>query len=150
MSADLPPSLTEICAGFHELDGQDRLLYLLEFADDLPKLPSEYLDHPELLERVEECQSPVFLVTEVDAPNEKFNLIASAPLEAPTTRGFASILVHGLGPLTPAEVLAVPIDFPQELGLTQLVTPLRLRGMTFMLARIQRQVREKLAAAAAH
>lgn len=146
MTAELAPSLAEIREGFLELDGQDRLLYLLEFSDELPELPTEYRDHPELLERVEECQSPVFLVTEVDAKSNEFRLAASAPPEAPTTRGFASILVQGLSPLTPAEVLEVPMDFPQELGLAQLVSPLRLRGMTFMLARIQRQVREKLAA----
>lgn len=143
----LAPSLAEIREGFLELEGQDRLLYLLEFSDELPELPAEYRDHPELLERVEECQSPVFLISEVDAARDYFRLVASAPAESPTTRGFASILVQGLAPLTPREVLAVPADFPQELGLTQLVSPLRMRGMSFMLARIQRQVREKLAAA---
>lgn len=143
----LAPSLAEIRDGFLELEGQDRLLYLLEFSDELPELPAEYQDHPELLERVEECQSPVFLISEVDAAADHFRLVASAPAESPTTRGFASILVHGLAPLTPREVLEVPVDFPQELGLTQLVSPLRMRGMTFMLARIQRQVREKLALA---
>lgn len=141
---ELAPSLAEIRDGFAELEGQDRLLYLLEFADELPELPSEYKQHPELLERVEECQSPVFLVAEVDSARNHFRLVASAPAESPTTRGFASILVQGLAPLTPKEVLDVPIDFPEELGLTRLVSPLRMRGMTFMLARIQRQVREKL------
>lgn len=144
---ELAPSLADIRDGFLELEGQDRLLYLLEFSDGLPPLPTEYQDHPELLERVEECQSPVFLISEVDAATHHFRLVASAPPESPTTRGFASILVQGLAPLTPEEVLEVPADFPQELGLTKLVSPLRLHGMTFMLARIKRQVREKLAAA---
>ena len=42
--------------------------------------------------------------------------------------------------------LAVADDFPQGLGLTEAVSPLRIRGMTAMLARIKRQVREKIAA----
>jgi len=73
-------------------------------------------------------------------------LHATAPREAPTTRGFASILVQGLSGLTPAEVLAVPADFPQMLGLDAAVSPLRLRGMSGMLARTKRQVAEKTAA----
>ena len=68
---------------------------------------------------------------------------ATAPAESPTTRGFASILVQGLSGLSVDDVLAVPADFAFDLGLTSAVSPLRLRGMTGMLGRIQRQVREK-------
>jgi cysteine desulfuration protein SufE len=40
----------------------------------------------------------------------------------------------------------VPDDFPGMLGLTEAVSMLRIRGMTGMLARIKRQVRERIAA----
>jgi cysteine desulfuration protein SufE len=40
----------------------------------------------------------------------------------------------------------VPDDYPQTLGLTQAVSPLRIRGMSALLGRAKRQVREKLAA----
>jgi cysteine desulfuration protein SufE len=43
-------------------------------------------------------------------------------------------------------VLAVPDDYPNTIGLTEAVSPLRIRGMTGMLARTKRQIREKLAA----
>ena len=39
-------------------------------------------------------------------------------------------------------VLAVPEDFYATLGLANVVSPLRLRGLSAMLARIKRQVRE--------
>ncbi|PJI52519.1 cysteine desulfuration protein SufE, partial [Methylobacterium radiotolerans] len=68
-------------------------------------------------------------------------LFFSAPPEAPTTRGFASVLHEGLDGLTAAEILAVPDDMPEELGLTRLVSPLRMRGMAAMLGRIKRKVR---------
>ena len=74
------------------------------------------------------------------------HLFATAPKEAPTTRGFASILAQGLAGLTADEVLAVPDDYPQDLGLTEAVSPLRIRGMTALLGRAKRQIREKLAA----
>jgi len=141
----LPEQLAEIRDDFLGLEVKERLQLLLEFSNELPGLPERYADHPDLFERVEECQSPVFIFVEVDDANI-VHLFAMAPKEAPTTRGFASILAQGLAGLTADEVLAVADDFPQGLGLTEAVSPLRIRGMTAMLARIKRQVREKIAA----
>ncbi|WP_431247613.1 SufE family protein [Leifsonia xyli] len=142
---ELTGALAEIRDDFQALEQNDRLQLLLEFSDELPELPERYRDHPDLLERVEECQAPVFIFVEVDA-DSIVHLYATAPQEAPTTRGFASILVQGLAGLTADEVLAVPDEFPQTLGLAQAVSPLRLRGMSALLGRAKRQVREKLAA----
>ena len=145
MSGVLPAKLAEIREDFHELEIRDRLQLLLEFSNELPDLPERYADHPDLLERVEECQSPVFMFVEVD-DQDIVHLFVTAPKEAPTTRGFASILVQGLEGLSVAEVLEVPDDFPQDLGLTEAVSPLRVRGMTALLGRAKRQIREKTAA----
>ena len=142
---ELTGALAEIRDDFQALEQNDRLQLLLEFSDELPELPERYRDHPDLLERVEECQAPVFIFVEVDG-DDIVHLFATAPREAPTTRGFASILVQGLAGLTADEVLAVPDDYPQTLGLTQAVSPLRLRGMSALLGRAKRQIREKLAA----
>jgi cysteine desulfuration protein SufE len=141
----LTGTLAEIRDDFQALEQNDRLQLLLEFSDELPELPERYRDHPDLLERVEECQAPVFIFVEVDDANI-VHLYATAPKEAPTTRGFASILVQGLAGLTADEVLAVPDDFPDTLGLTQAVSPLRIRGMSALLGRTKRQVRAKVAA----
>ena len=148
MTEALPEQLAEIRDDFLGLEVKERLQLLLEFSNELPGLPERYADHPDLFERVEECQSPVFIFVEVD-DHRVVHLFAMAPKEAPTTRGFASILAQGLAGLTADEVLEVPDDFPQGLGLTEAVSPLRIRGMTAMLARIKRQVREKLAAGTA-
>jgi cysteine desulfuration protein SufE len=142
---ELPAALAEIRTDFRELGIKDRLQLLLEFSNELPELPEHYRDHPDLMERVEECQSPVFIFVEVDDA-QIVHLWATAPKEAPTTRGFASILVQGLAGLTVDEVLAVPDDYPSDLGLTEAVSPLRIRGMTALLGRTKRQIREKLAA----
>lgn len=68
-------------------------------------------------------------------------LYFSAPREAPTTRGFASILHQGLDGAPAAAILDVPADFYYDLGLGSVVSPLRLRGMAGMLGRIKNQVR---------
>lgn len=138
---ELPPSLAAIREDFLALSVPDRLQLLLEFSDNLPTVPEELID-PEAWERVEECQSPVFISVQAD-PTEVV-VHAQAPEEAPTTRGFASILVQGLHGMNPDQVLAVPADFPLQLGLQNAVSMLRLRGMSGMLWRIKRQVEEAL------
>jgi cysteine desulfuration protein SufE len=134
-------SVSTLIQDFNDLEIQDRLNLLLEFSENLPELPQRYQDHPDLLERVEECQSPIYLFVEVN--EQKVNLFFSAPPEAPTTRGFASILHSVIDGLSVKETLAVDDDFPAKIGLSDAVSPLRMRGMRGMLARIKRQVSEK-------
>jgi cysteine desulfuration protein SufE len=135
----MPAPLAEVVSDFAEVQGQDKLRLLLEFANELPPLPADLQEAA--MEPVPECQSPVFL--HVDASDlGRVRLHFSAPPEAPTTRGFASILSAGLDEQPAIDILAVPEDFYTELGLAELVSPLRLRGMSGMLARIKRRLRE--------
>jgi cysteine desulfuration protein SufE len=140
----LPAGLTELVDDFASVEPADRLQLLLELSDELPPLPQRYAEHAEAMEQVHECQTPLFLAVEVDA-QDVVHLFFDAPPEAPTTRGFAGILQTGLDGLPAAEVLAVPDDVPFRFGLGEAVSPLRLRGMVAMLARIKRQVRVKSA-----
>lgn len=135
-----PSTLAAIREEFLAVEPRERLLLLLEYADDLPPLPDRLGDSPDLLERVPECQAPVFVKAEVE--DGVVHVHATAPAEAPTTRGFASVLAHGLDGLSREAALAVPDDFPDSLGLTAAVSPLRMRGMSGLLARIKRQLRE--------
>ena len=138
----LHPRLQEIVDDFHDVPDKDRLQLLLEFSQDLPALPERYAAHRDRMEPVPECQTPLFLAVEVE-PDETVHLFFDAPAESPTTRGFASILHAGLDGLDADEVLATPAEFSGQLGLRDLVSPLRLRGMAAMLARIKRQVRDQ-------
>ena len=142
--ATLNPRLQEIADDFHDVPDKDRLQLLLEFSQDLPDLPDRYAENRDRMEPVPECQTPLFLAVEVE-PDETVHLYFDAPAEAPTTRGFAAILHAGLDGLDADEVLATPPEFSGQLGLSELVSPLRLRGMAAMLGRIKRQVREKRA-----
>lgn len=138
MTETLPNQLAEIRDEFLAVDERTRLQLLLEFSRELPALPQRYADHPDLLERVVECQSPIFIFVEV--ADGVVHLHATAPEEAPTTRGFASILAQAIDGLSVDEVLAIPADFPQMLGLGKAVSPLRLNGMNGMLQRAKRQL----------
>jgi len=139
----LPPQLAELVDDFSAVGPKDRLQLLLELSRELPELPARYADAADTMEQVHECQSPLFLAVELDE-GEHVHLFFSAPPEAPTTRGFASIMHAGMDGEKAADVLAVPDDFYVALGLAQAVSPLRLRGMAAMLARIKNQVRANL------
>jgi cysteine desulfuration protein SufE len=134
------PKVAEVIEDFTSLQGNDRLQMLLEYSEALPELDPKFGDSPELLERVEECQAPVFIA--VEGTSDQVLLHFSAPREAPTTRGFASALNTALNGLSASEILAVSDDFPTELGLDQLISPLRVRGMRGMLTRIKRKTAE--------
>jgi cysteine desulfuration protein SufE len=141
-SVTLGPRLQEIADDFAAMPGREKLQLLLEFSRELPPLPERYAEHRDLLEQVPECQSPLFLAAEVSG-DDTVHLFFEAPPEAPTTRGFAGILHAGLDGLAADEILGTPGEFSSQLGLQDLVSPLRLRGMAAMLARIKRQVREQ-------
>ena len=133
----MPAALAEVVSDFQEVEGQDKLAMLLEFANELPDLPADLEEAA--MEPVPECQSPLFL--HVDAGDRtRVRLYFSAPAEAPTTRGFAAILATGLDGQSADDILAVPDDFYTDLGLGALISPLRLRGMSAMLARIKRRL----------
>jgi len=134
----LPAPLAEVVSDFQEVGGQDKLQLLLEFANELPALPADL--EQAAMEPVPECQTPLFLHVDAADP-EHVRLYFSAPPESPTTRGFAAILAAGLDEQPATDILAVPDDFYTDLGLAALISPLRLRGMSAILARIKRRLR---------
>ncbi len=115
-----------------------RLPLLLEYAGRLPALP----DGMGELEQVHECQTPLFVKADLQ-DDGTVRLYFDAPPEAPTTRGFASVVHAVLDGTTPDEVLSTPEDFYTRMGLAELISPLRLRGMSAILSRVKRQVREQ-------
>jgi len=141
----LPGRLQEIVDEFAGLPPELRLEALLDYSRRVPPLPPRLAGHRDAMEQVPECQTPFFLAAEV-ADDDAVTIHFDAPPEAPTTRGFAGILSEGLNGASAAEVLAVPNGFSSALGLDRVVSPLRLRGISAILARLKRQVGVQLEA----
>lgn len=137
----LPPRLQTIVDVFTSSPKEFRLEALLDYSRRVPELPARYADDPGLLEEVKECQTPFFLATEVDEEG-RVHMFFRAPPESPTVRGYAGLLLDGLEGASVDEVLGVPNDFYVGMGLEEVVTPLRLRGMGAILARLKRQVEQ--------
>ena len=142
----MPARLAEIVEEFADLPAELRLEALLDYSRRVPPLPERLAGHRDAMEQVPECQTPFFLKAEV-TPQHTVDLWFDCPPEAPTTRAFAGILAEGLAGATADEVLAVPGDLYQRMGLAAAISPLRVRGGTAILNRLQRQVREQLNAA---
>lgn len=138
--SSLPPKLEQIVRLMKSSPKQIRVEAMLDYANRIPPLP-EGIDSSEL-ERVPECQSPIFVSTQVGSDGT-VSLHFDAPREAPTVRGFAGILHDGLDGQRAEVILDVPDDFYYDMGLEEVVTPMRLRGMGAILARIKRQVRDE-------
>jgi len=133
-------SASDIIEEFQLMADSDKLQLLLEYSESLPEIPSKFGENPELMERVEECQAPVFIAVEGNA--NAVELYFSAPREAPTTRGFASVLHAALNGRSAQEISEMDDEFPGYLGLDKLISPLRVRGMRGMLFRIKRKTKE--------
>lgn len=137
----LPEKLQNIVTMFKSAPKSLRLQALLEYSKKLPALPEKYVEHPEFMQPVPECTSPFFLVTERD-DHGGVQLHFKVPEEAPTVRGYAGILHEALNGARPETILSVPDQFYMDMGLTELITPMRLRGMGAILTRLKRAVQE--------
>ena len=131
------PGLDTLIPRFRNADRHTRLEALLDYARKLPPLPERFAADRALGRNlVHECQTPVFLWTEVT--DGKVHIHADVPPESPTVRGFVSLLARALDGAAPAEVARVPDDLLDQLGLTETLGMTRTQGLTAILGRVKR------------
>lgn len=131
----MPPRLREIVEEFSWCEGQEKLELLLEYSEKMPSLP-DWLDKDTNMDQVHECMTPVFVHADVEQGGMVFYF--DVPPESPTVRGYAAILGEGLRGATPAEVMNVPGNFYQQMGLHKVLTTQRLNGIHAILAYLKR------------
>ena len=136
--------LGQIADEFADLEPRERLELLLDFAENLPPLPAEYEAQRQKGEhRVHECQTPVFIWTEV--VDGRVQLYAWVAAEAPTVKGFVGVLREAFHGSTSEEVLGTDHDLVRRLGLAEALGMQRMRGLHAILAYIRGQVRKAAA-----
>ncbi len=133
-----PQKLRGIIEEFQEAFPEERIEMMIDFSDALPDLPERLLDERDTMEQVHECQSPVFLHTEIT--NGEVVFYFDIPPEAPTVRGYASLLAEGIKGVSPTAVLNTPDDVYRLLGLDKVISHLRLRGLHALMGYMKRQV----------
>jgi cysteine desulfuration protein SufE len=133
------PSLKTLIPRFQAADRQTRLETLLDYSQKLAPLPQRYEAEKQLgHNRVDECQTPVFLWVEID--DGRVHIHADVPRESPTVRGFISLLARTLDNETPEAVAQLPLDLLDQLGLSETLGMTRTQGLTAILHRIKRSV----------
>ena len=131
--------LAAIIEEFQDLDASERLDLLLDFAEKLPELPEAYQAEREAgLHRVPECMTPTFLW--VQCISGRVSIHAYVAPEAPTVKGFVSILVDAFNGTLPAEFAAAPADLLHRLGLAELLGMNRLRGLNAVQQRLRNEI----------
>jgi cysteine desulfuration protein SufE len=133
------PTLETIIPRFKAADRQTRLETLLDYSKKLPPLPERYQAEKALgHNRVDECQTSVYLWVEID--QGRVHIHADVPPEAPTVRGFVSLLARTLEGQTADEVARLPMDLLDRLGLSETLGMTRTQGLTSILHRIKSSV----------
>ncbi|MFP6770203.1 MAG: SufE family protein [Planctomycetaceae bacterium] len=130
--------LEPLFAEFDGLDSRERLELLVEFSETLPELsPERAATPPPRTCRVVECQTNVDLW--VDVTNGIVHLEAVVPRQAPTIRGLMALLIEGINGSTVDEVLGMPDNVLEPLGLAETLGMARQRGTRGLIAAIKRR-----------
>ena len=138
-------SIEEIAEEFAEVDDETRLELLLEYSAELPPLPQAYHALRDAgISMIHECQSPVFLLIEVECG--KVSIVADVPREAPTPRSFLGILVHAFNGKPVSHVLHAPEDLIHRLDLARLLGMQRLRGLSAIYRHTRSEVSRQVTA----
>ena len=132
--------LEPLFAEFDGLEPRDRLELLIEFSDTLPELSAARRDVlPPRECRVLECQTAVDLWVDVD--DGLVTIEALVPRQSPTIRGLVALLIEGINGSPVTEVLAMPDDVLEPLGLGETLGMTRQRGARGLVAAIKRRSR---------
>ena len=139
MSDTASDRLEHIAAEFAELEPRERLELLLEFAEKLAPLPEAYKAQRDTgFNRVPECQTPVFLWVELEG--DRVRIYGDVAPEAPTVKGFVSVLSDIFSGATPEEALAVDRNIVKRFALVEALGMVRMRGLQAIADHIHRKV----------
>ena len=131
--------LSEIIDTFQSVDPEMRLELLLDYSKKLPPLPQRFHAQRDAgLNRVPECQTPVFLWVESNGNGVQMH--ADVAEESPTVRGFISILIQAFQGTSAKDIAESPNELLSLLGLSNHIRMTRAVGLTAVLARIKREV----------
>ena len=136
---EIPEGIQKILRRFATLTPDMTRQALVQYANRLPPLPERFQTLDSEAFRVHECQTPVFIWTEVCAGRVQIH--AWVAPEAPTVKGFVGILREAFHDATPSDVLSVEHDILRRLGLAEALGMQRMRGLHAVLSYIRAQVR---------
>ncbi|MCD4729514.1 MAG: SufE family protein [Bacteroidales bacterium] len=111
-------------------DWMDKYNYLIDMGRTLPIIDEKYKTDQYLISG---CQSRVWLSSEM----KDGNVIYKADSDAVITKGIANLLIRVLSNQTPEDIIATKLDFIDEIGLKEHLSPTRSNGLTSMIKQMK-------------
>jgi cysteine desulfuration protein SufE len=108
----------------------ERYNYLIDLGKDLPMIDPAFRNDEYLIRG---CQSRVWL----NADLEGDRIVFTADSDAIITKGLAALIIRVFTNHTPAEILAANLDFIDQIGLKEHLSPTRSNGLVAMIRQIR-------------
>ncbi|MFN3341050.1 MAG: SufE family protein [Flavobacteriales bacterium] len=120
--------IVEEFAMFEDWDGKYE--YLIDLGKDLPAISAEYKTDDY---KIKGCQSQVWLHAELIGGRVRF----TADSDAIITKGIIALLVRVFDDETPDAIAAADLQFINEIGLAQHLSPTRSNGLLSMIKQMK-------------
>jgi cysteine desulfuration protein SufE len=111
-------------------DWMDKYAYIIELGSELPSLDSSYHTEDNLIKG---CQSKVWFHASFEDGLIKFE----ADSDAIITKGIAAILIKVFSGQKPEDIINADLEFLDEIGLKQHLSPTRSNGLLSMVKQIK-------------
>ncbi len=130
------PAVDELLNTFDLFDDwEDRYRYIIELGDELDHLPTECKVEAN---RVQGCQSNVWLVADVEPTAPQPMIDVQADSDSQIVRGLIAILLKVYSHRTPDEILTFDIQgLFEKIGLSQHLSRSRSNGLFSMVNRVR-------------
>ena len=111
-------------------DWMQRYEYMIELGKSLPLIAPEFKTDDHIIKG---CQSKVW----VHAALEGDQLLFTADSDAIITKGIIAILIRAFSNQHPKDILDADIDFIDQIGLKEHLSPTRANGLVSMIKQIK-------------
>lgn len=107
-------------------DWMDKYNYLIELGKTLPVIDEQYKTDQYLITG---CQSKVWL----HASLQEGKVVFTGDSDAIITKGIVSLLIRVLSGQTPSDIVATKLEFINQIGLQEHLSPTRSNGLSSMM-----------------
>ncbi len=111
-------------------DWMERYEYIIELGKKLPLIKEEFKTEDNIIKG---CQSKVWLKGEQNSDV----IVFTADSDAILTKGIIAILIRTFSNQKAADILAADLDFIDEIGLKEHLSPTRANGLVSMIKNIK-------------
>jgi len=111
-------------------DWMQKYEYLIDLGKDLAPIKEQYKTEDNLIKG---CQSRVWL----HAEHTNGKIIFTADSDAIMTKGIVAILINVLSNQAPKDIVTAKLDFINEIGLKEQLSPTRANGLVSMIKKMK-------------